>query len=287
MTTRSTCARSILLWVALAPSACPADSADNGAGSSSGEASTTASTSDTTTSDTPTSDITTMTDGETGSSGEASSGPSSSSSADDTSGSSGGSSSDTGVGDCRPIIVEVFYDAEGGDDELQWVKLYNPCDAPIDLRGYSIGYGGEDYEPDIDPPFGVKQLANPDPQDPEAPWPAGGCYLAGGPTQDALNGEPELQLVEDFAPGLDLAEGPGAGVALFDFVATEVDATTVPIDAVVYGNNNDNGLIDATGAPVPSPHVGNSIAGGSIQRTSLDATWQTTGTPTPNACPPF
>lgn len=190
------------------------------------------------------------------------------------------SSSDTGIGDCRPLLAEVLYDALDGDDELQWVKLYNPCSAAIDLSGWSIGYGGPDYVPDIDPPFGVKTL--------QGSLAAGGCWIVGGPMHDAAqNGDPVLDFAEDFAPSLEVPVDVGAGVALFDVPADMVDTRTVPSDAVVYGPNNDNGLVDATGQPVAQPHVAGSIAGGSIQRTALDATWSAADVPTPAACPSF
>jgi hypothetical protein len=195
------------------------------------------------------------------------------------SGSSSGSSDETGIGDCQPLLVEVLYDALEADDELQWVKLYNPCNAAIDLSSYSIGYGGLDYVPDIDPPFGVKTLVG--------SVAADGCYVVGGPTSAAGNGDPDFEYDEDFAPNLELGQRVGAGVALFDVAADAVDTSLVPIDAVIYGPNNDNGLIDASGAPAPAPNVGNSVAGGSIQRTDLAGNWITAELPTPGVCPPF
>jgi hypothetical protein len=79
----------------------------------------------------------------------------------------------------------------------------------------------------------------------------------------------------------------GGGIALFDVAAAAVDADTVPIDAVVYGPNNDNGLIDDSGSPVPTPHVDNPPEGGSIRRADFRAAWETTDMPSPSMCPPF
>ncbi len=180
----------------------------------------------------------------------------------------------TGVADCMPLLVEVFYDAEGGDDMLQWVELYNPCTEAIDLSTWTIGYGGADYGP----PRVKGLIGTVDP---------GECFVVGGPSADASNGQPIYQHADDFAPGLDLAQAAGGGVALFDLPEDEVDATSVPVDAVVYGANNDNGLIDATGRPVAAPHVGNPAPGGSIQRTSEEPEWIAAETPLPNDCPPF
>lgn len=219
-----------------------------------------------------TSDETTT--GETGSS--SGSGTGSSTGTGSSSGSESSSSS-TGLGDCIPLLAEALVDAEGGSDELQWVKLYNPCSAEISLDGYTIGYGGEDYEGTLPPRN--KPLSG--------PIGAGECFLVGGPNSSKLNGAPvDYELADDFAPGLLSGVGVGAGLALFDAPPDEVDATTVPIDAVVYGPNNDNDLIDETGLPVANPHAATPPIGGSVVRTGLTS-WETAETPSPNACPKF
>ncbi|MCP4662152.1 MAG: hypothetical protein GY856_42660 [bacterium] len=61
-----------------------------------------------------------------------------------------------------------------------------------------------------------------------------------------------------------------------------VTASTVPIDAVVYGSNNNNGLIDETGSANP-PEVGDAPGGSSIERTNLAGSWQIQSSPTPNS----
>lgn len=195
-----------------------------------------------------------------------------------TSSGSDSSSSSTGLGDCHPLLAEALVDAEGGSNLLQWVKLYNPCGSEISLDGYTIGYGGEDYEGTVPPRN--KELSG--------PIGPGECYLVGGPNSSELNGAPaDYELADDFAPGLVSGVGVGAGLALFDAPPNEVDATTVPIDAVVYGPNNDNDLIDETGLPVAAPHSATPPIGGSVIRTSADATWTTAAVPTPNECPTF
>jgi len=200
-------------------------------------------------------------------------------SATETTGSTGaddsGSSSDTGPPvECRLLIVEVLYDVDDLNDGWQWVKLYNRCDEPVDLASYGLSYAGLDYG---DP--NLKQLTGTiDPF---------GCYLVGGPNSSALNGDPDFELSDDFAPDLDIAETAGSAVALFAVPAAQITSETVPIDAVIYGPNNDSGLVDETGRPLAVPHVGNAPVNGSIQRTSADPTWITAGVPTPNVCPPF
>jgi hypothetical protein len=201
------------------------------------------------------------------------------SSAGETSESSGvvdsSSSSDTGRPVvCRLLLVEVLYDVDDLNDGFQWVKLYNRCDEPVDLAGYGLSYAGLDYG---DP--NLKQLTGTiDPFD---------CYLVGGPNSAPLNGDPDFELSDDFAPDLDIAEFAGSAVGLFDVPAAQITTETVPSDAVIYGPNNDSALVDETGRPLAEPHVGNAPINGSIQRTSEDPTWVTAAVPTPNVCPPF
>jgi hypothetical protein len=182
--------------------------------------------------------------------------------------SSGG---ETSTVECRLLVVEVLYNVEGGDDLLQWVKLYNRCDESIDLAGLSIGYSSLAWGD------GFKELVGT--VDPF------GCYIVGGPDSSALNGDPDYMLADDYAPNLDTAEVTGAAVGLFDVPTDQIPGAT-PIDAVIYGPNNDNGLIDSNGRVV-APHVGNAPENGSIQRTSEDDTWIIADVPTPGACPPF
>ena len=58
-------------------------------------------------------------------------------------------------------------------------------------------------------------------------------------------------------------------------------ATTVPIDAVVYGPTNSSGLIDETGA-ANAPEVGDAPSGASIERVDLAGAWQVQTSPDPN-----
>ena len=42
-------------------------------------------------------------------------------------------------------LSEVFYDATGADDGFEWIELHNESSAPIELGGFSIGWGGTTY----------------------------------------------------------------------------------------------------------------------------------------------
>jgi hypothetical protein len=197
--------------------------------------------------------------------------PTTSGSTDGTDGSS--SSSTTGEpGECHPILAEVLYDPMGGnDDDKQWVKLYNPCDAEIELSGaYVLGYGGDDYT------YGRLELTGSiDP---------GACRLVGGPDSSNDNANPVWGQNEDFVPDLQLSGQVADGVALFLGGAEDVMADTVPLDAVIYGVVNESGLLDAEDG-MPEPHVGDAGSLDSIRRTSLDAEWEVAASPTPNDCP--
>jgi hypothetical protein len=178
---------------------------------------------------------------------------------------------DTGPpGDCDPILVEVLYDLPGSDAQLEWVRLYNPCAAAIDLSGYSLGYGGTDYT------YGTLDLSG--------SIGAADCAVIGGPTSSAANGSPSLDLAVDFNPDVQNSGPTADAVALFAGPAASIAGAT-PIDAVIYGAANDNALIDATGVAAV-PHVGDAPEGSVIVRTSLGATWAI-DLPAPGLCPPF
>jgi hypothetical protein len=189
--------------------------------------------------------------------------------------SSGGSDGTTGAAvDCWPVIKEVVYDVTGpSDDQLQWVQLYNPCDRVIDVSTYTIAYAGEDWATWFKPLLGSV-----------AP---GMCYVVGGPEASPVNGDPDIDFADDFSPGLFRDDLLGGGVALFELPPEQITIRTVPLDAVIYGPNNDSGLMDASGAVPGDAHVPHPVEGGSIQRTSLADTWEVAATPGPDACPGF
>jgi hypothetical protein len=197
-------------------------------------------------------------------------------------GSTESSTTDTGtIGDpdCAPVLSEIFYDADApNDDELQWIEIHNPCSVDFDLATWSLGYARGDAGDLEGYTAGTKGFTLQ-----PAVLAAGGCFVVGGPTQSAANGDPDYDYPDDFAPGLFAPDTAGAGVALFDVAA--IDTLTVPRDALVYGPNNTNLLVDETGMPIVDPHAAATGAGESLQRTSVDATWEVAAVPTPNECP--
>jgi lamin tail-like protein len=165
------------------------------------------------------------------------------------------------------VLSEVFYDNSGTDDGWEWIEIYNGTDSAIDLSGYSMGGGGTDYT--VIP----IQLSG--------TIPAGSCWVIGGPDSGSNNGNPVFDLETNFTPDLQNSGTAGDGIALFDVVSAQVTSLTVPIDAVIYGPNNDNGLLDESGS-AGDPDVGDAPSGSSIERTASG--WQIQATPTPNIC---
>lgn len=165
------------------------------------------------------------------------------------------------------LITEVFYDAVGGDNGLEWVEIYNASSRTIDLSGYSLGAGGLDYT------YSTYQLTG--------TIPAGGCRVVGGPMSTSANAFPSLGQAEDFSVDIQNSGTPGDGVALFAVPAASITPATVPIDAVIYGSDNLSGLIDETGF-TGGVDVGDVAEGGSIERTATG--WRTQATPHPNDC---
>lgn len=165
------------------------------------------------------------------------------------------------------ILSEVFYDPSGSDDGLEWVELFNSGGTAVDLSTYSLGNGGTDYT------YSKAQLSG--------TILPGQTFVVGGPTSSSLNAFPAFDLVVNFNPDFQNSGTTADGVALFDVPAAQVNASTVPIDAVVYGGSNTSGLIDETGFANP-PEVGDAPDGSSIERTDLTGSWRIQSAPTPN-----
>ena len=166
------------------------------------------------------------------------------------------------------LLTEVLYDAVSTDDDHEWVELYNNSSNTIDLADLCIGSGGSDYTTSLVSLSGTV-----------AP---GATFVVGGPLSDSNNGNPTFDLAVDFSPDFQNSDSTTAdGVALFNVRCSLVNATTVPIDAVVYGPANLNGLIDETGV-ASAPEVGDASAGQSVERTDVAGSWQIQPLPNPN-----
>jgi hypothetical protein len=131
------------------------------------------------------------------------------------------------------VLSEVYFDSPGVDDGLEWIELRNETGVAIDLGGYSIGAGRTSYGTSKVPLLGT--------------IPPNGCFVVGCTTQD---GDSVCTQKFNFSP--DLPNGTSdtthqaVGFALFDVPITGLE-TRVPIDAVLCGESNPAGLLDASG----------------------------------------
>ena len=167
------------------------------------------------------------------------------------------------------VISEVSYDRAGADNGFEWVELFNPTSAPIDLSGSSLGSAGDNYASSV---VGLSGIIEKD-----------GFFVVGGPDSDVTNGSPLFDLIVDFSPDIQNAGATADGVALFDLLPGEITAASVPLDAVIYGGSNDNQLIDADGLVLP-PLVADAPGGSSLERLA-SRVWIVNSQPGPGVGP--
>ncbi|MEE8525598.1 MAG: lamin tail domain-containing protein [Thermoanaerobaculia bacterium] len=171
------------------------------------------------------------------------------------------------------ILSEVFINPDGADDGFEWVEIYNSGSVAIDLSQFSLGNGGTSYT------YSTVQLSGT--LQPGATW------VVGGPSTDASNGNPAYDQVLNFSPDFQNSgsTSAGDGVALFNVPEAAITGSTVPIDAIIYGADNSNGLIDETGS-ANAPETAAPASGQAIERLDLAGTWQLAASPGPNAFSP-
>ncbi len=163
------------------------------------------------------------------------------------------------------LISEVFYDHSGTDTDYEWVEIVNTGTNSVDLSGYILAWGGTDYS------YGQIVLSG--------AMSACSIFLVGGPMSDAENGDPYgFDLAIDLNPDIQNSGTTADAVALFAPGANVLVDT--PIDAVIYGGDNLNGLLDETGLP-GAVDVGDAPAGSSIHRVSVQGDWAITDSPNP------
>ena len=166
------------------------------------------------------------------------------------------------------LISEVYYDHPDQDSGYEWIKLYNGTTQHVILDGYSLGWGGTDYT------YGTLDLSG--------VIPSGGCFVIGGPISDEVNGAPIYGQTIDLDPDMQNSGDKADGVALFDIPASQITPTTVPIDAVIYGGNNDNNLLGPDGTP-SEVHVNDVGASNSLLRETVED-WTTSSSPNAVSC---
>ncbi len=182
-------------------------------------------------------------------------------------------------GDCiRPDLQlsEVFYDASGDDNEKEWVEIYNNSPVQLNLSHYKIAGGADSGTGGY--LFTYNGFLS-------GKIPPGGCYVIGGPLKTDGNGNPdydiELNFEDDIQNG---GSNSGNGVGLFNILRDgNISNTSVPVDAVVYGSNNDDDLLCPNGQACPGAHVGDSGSDASIEKGN-DGQWSENNAPSPGVC---
>jgi hypothetical protein len=152
-------------------------------------------------------------------------------------------------------ITEIYYSAPGNDGSLQWVEITNRGDTFVDLANYAIGSGSDDYTATTMQLSGIL-----------AP---GGCYVTTAAFAPAIAAPPVA---------------PSTGVGLFFAQAADIDGQSLPIDAVVFGSANAQGLLGPDGATVTALSA-ETVEGESLIRVSESSSaFQIETSPSPGQC---
>lgn len=166
------------------------------------------------------------------------------------------------------LITEVLANPTGVNDQREWIEIHNTGDTFVDLSQYTVAVGGADWT--------AGQVALSGTIAPQ------GCVVVGGPTSDVDNFNPTFDVATDFSPDLGDGGAVASGVALF--FGTTVGAADAPIDAIVYGDANTNGLLGENGAPKvelsATPAVGQSL----VRTAAASDVFGLSLTPTPGTC---
>jgi len=264
------CLAALAVACAGAPTEATTLAHETSTGATSGEPTTSTTSVETSTTDDP-STTTTTTSMPTSSDASSTTGTSDTSSSSDAD-----ESSSTGEpAECHPQLHEVFNDPQGSDDMLEWIELFNPCHEPVDLAQYSLGWGGGTYGQSLDL---VGEIG------------VGECFVVGGPMTTATNFDPTFDQSIDFATDLEnTTNGAADGIALFLGPAADIDKGSVPVDALIYGDENVSGLVDETGAvgevDVPAGGQGEGYARVDPAVSPGTVMWTITAAPSPGVCP--
>ncbi len=131
------------------------------------------------------------------------------------------------------VINEALVDADGPDDDQEWVELYNAGLAPAALSGWILEW----YKGDPANPSGSVEIP------PDTELDAGEFFVLHG--MDVIVDLPEsMHATVD----LDLGNGDGGdGIHLRD-----CSPTTILEDALVYGTSNDDQILDESGLAATS-----------------------------------
>lgn len=172
------------------------------------------------------------------------------------------------------LFSEVLYDLPSSDDMQEWIELYNATSSPVDTAGMTIQVAGV-VQPvnSFVPSFFLSGTI-----------PAGGCVVVGGPLGNDGDAGPKFSyfVAAPFDPSLGnagtSASDAGDGIQL-------VTPTGV-IDNVIYGRNNDSGILDEDGNTPTAADVADASEGRTIERVAVDVNgaWVTDKFPNPGDC---
>ena len=97
------------------------------------------------------------------------------------------------------------------------------------------------------------------------------------PSSDT-NFNPEYDVDVNFTPDI---QNNNKAIGLFDVVQASVTGATIPMDALIYGNNG-NGYMDEDGNIPGTGEVDNPGSGNSLERTASG--WTISSSPSPGVC---
>ena len=161
------------------------------------------------------------------------------------------------------ILTEAMPNPVGEDAGAEWVEIHNTADYPVTAVCMALGRG-EGAWSRLSPLWST--------------IPAQGCAVVGmGPDMPAVE--------TTFDPALADGGSPGVGIGLFVGPVAGIGAESTPFDALIYGDDNLDMLIDSSGVAPTGSHVAAPPEGSSLSRDSADPTvWTVTATPTPGDC---
>ena len=131
------------------------------------------------------------------------------------------------------VISEIMFDAGkpgGGEEDRQWVELFNGTGSDIDLSTYSLAWGRNAWTQNEVQLVGT--IA------------AGDTFIIGGLYTGPLNGSPSYDQVYDFEKNIGKGnKGEMDGVALFNVPAASIGVGTLPYYAVIFGKSTSTILL--------------------------------------------
>ena len=168
---------------------------------------------------------------------------------------------------CLRIEEVLVTPTMGASSGWQWVNIHNRCAQAMPLAHVELRWTvvGEQWAAKM-PLAPAKSLA------------AGDCLTVGGPKTGARNGHPDYDLAKQFTPALTDPSllGTAAGVGLF--IAT----SRLPFSAVIYGDENLEGIPGVGGSVDPDTDVGAASPGHSIRHQA--GAWVEEADPAPGDC---